>query len=201
MHSTYYAEAMYRPDQQYGRTYDQLTDQELIALMSRGEEAALGVIYDRYHRLTYTIALRITHDRANAEEVLQDVFHVVWRCAGTFQAGRSFTAWLIGITRHRAIDATRARNYRAHSRDLSLDATQMTDRAWHVDEQVDTLLLREAIGAALATLTHTQREVIELAHYSGLTCSEIAAELGEPVGTVKSRMRKGLLKLRQALAS
>ena len=175
-------------------------DEELIARVRWREEPALGALYDRYSRLIYTIALRIVGDREMAEEVLQDVFQAVWQSAGSFQPNGSFSAWLIGIARHRAIDATRSRRYRSRAREEVLDDERVTSTLGTTDGYADTLMLRSVVGAALAELPLAQRQAIELAYYGGLTHVEIAARLGEPVGTVKSRMRMGLTKLRGLLS-
>jgi len=171
-------------------------DEELIARVCWREEAALGTIYDRYHRLVYAIALRIVGDRESAEEVVQDVFQAVWQSAGSFQAGGNFSAWLIGIARHRAIDATRSRRFRSRAREELLDDERVAGPA---DGPAELLLLRSVVRAALDELPAAQRRAIELGYYGGLTHVEIAARLGEPVGTVKSRMRMGLLRLRELL--
>jgi RNA polymerase sigma-70 factor (ECF subfamily) len=174
-------------------------DEELIARVCWREEPALATIYDRYSRLIYTIALRIVGDRESAEEVMQDVFQAVWQSAGSFQPTGNFSAWLIGIARHRAIDATRSRRHRARAREELLDDQRVINRGGEGDGYADTLMLRAVVGAALAQLPASQRQAIELSYYGGLTHSEIAAQLGEPIGTVKSRMRMGLLKLRELL--
>src|SRR4051794_3900290 len=100
---------------------DSLTDDGLIAQVVAGQEAAIGTIYQRYNRLIYVIALRITSDHMVAEEVVQDVFHIVWQSAATFRPNSSLAAWLIGIARHRAIDATRSRTFRSRVREETLD--------------------------------------------------------------------------------
>ncbi|HET9224454.1 MAG TPA: sigma-70 family RNA polymerase sigma factor [Roseiflexaceae bacterium] len=169
-------------------------DEELVRRVLRREESALGAIYDRYSRLVYTIALRITGDREAAEEVMQDVFQAVWQGVGSFQPGGSFAAWLTGIARHRAIDLTRSRRYRARARESALEEYAASDSA-----AADALVLRTVVQEALHELPPTQREAIELAYYGGLTHVEIAGRLGEPVGTVKSRMRLGLTRLRDLL--
>jgi RNA polymerase sigma-70 factor (ECF subfamily) len=174
-------------------------DEELIARVRWREEPALGLIYDRYSRLIYTIALRIVGDRESAEEVMQDVFQAVWQSAGSFQPTGNFPAWLIGITRHRAIDATRSRRHRARAREELLDDERVIGAAGAADEHADVLMLRAVVTAALAELPVAQRQAIELGYYGGLTHTEIAAQLGQPVGTVKSRMRMGLMKLRELL--
>ena len=174
-------------------------DEELIARVRWHEEPALATIYDRYSRLIYTIALRIVGDRESAEEVMQDVFQAVWQSAGSFQPSGNFSAWLIGIARHRAIDATRSRRHRARAREKLLDDERVADRGSAGDSYADVLMLRAVVRAALAELPASQRQAIELGYYGGLTHTEIAAQLGEPVGTVKSRMRLGLIKLRELL--
>jgi RNA polymerase sigma-70 factor (ECF subfamily) len=174
-------------------------DEELIARIRWREEPALEAIYDRYSRLIYTIALRIVGDRESAEEVMQDVFQAVWQSAGSFQPTGNFAAWLIGIARHRAIDATRSRRHRARAREDLLDEDRTSGAASPTDAQADILLLRAMVSAALAELPVAQRQAIELGYYGRLTHTEIAAQLGEPVGTIKSRMRMGLLKLRELL--
>jgi len=176
------------------------TDEELIRRVLRRDEPALGAIYDRYGRLVYTIALRITGDREAAEEVTQDVFQAVWQGAGSFQLSGSFPAWLAGIARHRAIDLIRSRRYRARTREEVLDPA-FAGAATVGDSPVDALALRTVVRTALAELPPTQRQAIELAYYGGLTHVEIAGRLGEPVGTIKSRMRLGLTRLRDLLGT
>lgn len=174
-----------------------LRDEELLALIVRRDSAALGAIYDRYGRLVFTIALRITGDRETAEEVTQDVFQNVWQSAGGFQASSgSFSAWLMGISRHRAIDATRSRRYRARAREEDLSFDYPTDDSNSPENQADARLLRETVYAALSELPLAQRQAIELAYYGGLTRAEIAERLGEPLGTVKTRLRLGMQKLK-----
>jgi len=173
-------------------------DEELIARICWREETALGEIYARYCRLVYSVALRIVGDREIAEEVTQDVFQAVWLSAGSFQPNASFSAWLIGIARHRAIDATRSRRFRARAREDILDDVRAVD-AGAAESPADQLMLRALVRGALAELPAAQRQAIELAYYGGLTHAEIAARLGEPVGTVKSRMRMGLMRLRELL--
>jgi RNA polymerase sigma-70 factor, ECF subfamily len=173
-------------------------DEDLIIRVRRRDEAALGAIYDRYGRLVYTIALRITGDRESAEEVVQDTFQAVWQSAATFQPGASLVAWLIGIARHRAIDATRSRRFRARAREEVLDDARVGSRA---DGAAETLVLRETVRRALDDLPAAQRQTIALAYYGGLSCTEIAAQLGDPLGTVKSRLRGGMLRLRELLGS
>jgi RNA polymerase sigma-70 factor (ECF subfamily) len=176
------------------------TDEELMALVVRRQEAALGAIYDRYIRLVYAVALRITGDRETAEEVVQDVFQNVWQAAGSFQPGvGSFAAWLLGIARHRAIDATRSKRERARAREQTIDDFRPAAEESSLEREVDQRLLRDSVRTALDTLPANQRQAIELAYYGGLTRAEIAERLNEPLGTVKTRLRLGLLKLRDLL--
>jgi RNA polymerase sigma-70 factor (ECF subfamily) len=182
-----------------GKPTDMSPDEELIARIRWREEPALEAIYNRYSRLIYTIALRIVGDRESAEEVMQDVFQAVWQSAGSFQPTGNFAAWLIGIARHRAIDATRSRRHRARAREDLLDEERTSSAASPTDTYADVLLLRAMVRAALAELPAAQRQAIELGYYGRLTHTEIAAQLGEPVGTIKSRMRMGLVKLRELL--
>lgn len=174
-------------------------DEELIARVLWREEPALSAIYDRYSRLIFTIALRITGDRQSAEEVTQDVFQAVWQSAGSFHPNSSFSAWLVGIARHRAIDATRSRRYRARAREQAFDE-QIAQHVGTTDAPADAILQRQVVRAALDKLPQPQRQALDLAYYSGLTCREIAVQLGEPIGTVKSRLRLGLSRLREILA-
>jgi RNA polymerase sigma-70 factor, ECF subfamily len=177
-----------------------LRDEELVALVIRRQETALGAIYDRYGRLVYTIALRITGDRETAEEVVQDVFQNVWQASGSFHANvGSFSAWLLGITRHRAIDAMRSKRERARTREQTLEFDFPTAEDNSVEREGMHTLLRDAVRDALKELPSSQRQVIELAYYGNLTRAEIADRLGEPLGTVKTRLRLGLIKLRDLL--
>jgi RNA polymerase sigma-70 factor (ECF subfamily) len=177
-----------------------LRDEALLTLVLQRQEAALGALYDRYGRLIYTIALRITGDRETAEEVVQDVFQNVWQAAGGFQPGAgSCSAWLIGITRHRAIDAMRSKRERGRAREQTFDSDWPTGDEVDPGSEVARRLLRDTVRAALDELPPNQRQAIELAYYGGLTRAEIAARLNEPIGTIKTRLRLGLLKLRDLL--
>jgi RNA polymerase sigma-70 factor, ECF subfamily len=177
-----------------------LRDDELLVLVSRGDEAALGAVYDRYGGLVYTIALRVTGDRQTAEEVTQDVFQGVWQTAGSYQAGRgACAAWLVGIARHRAIDAIRSKRERARTREQTYDRGTFAETAGAPDPEVTDFDLREAVRAALDSLPVAQRQAVELAFYGGFTRVEIAERLGEPIGTIKTRLRLGLMKLRDLL--
>lgn len=182
---------------------ESVRDEELLARVVQRQEAALGILYDRYARLVYTIALRITGDRQNAEEVVQDVFQNVWQTAISFQPGLgSFSSWLSSVARHRAIDATRSKRERARGREQALDTVlPFHAETSQPEREVAQMALREEIREALQTLPDNQRQPIELAYYGGMTRAEIASILGEPLGTVKTRLRLGLIKLRDLLHS
>jgi RNA polymerase sigma-70 factor (ECF subfamily) len=180
------------PDAAHG-----LSDAALVTSISCRDEAALGAIFERYQRLLYGVALRITHDHAVADEVVQDTLYAVWRSAGQFQPDRSVAAWLCGLVRHRAIDALRSRVYRARLRECAL-ADEHSEPEGAAHQAGDQLLLRQTVRDAIRALPPAQREVVVLAYFGGLTHRELAAQLGLPVGTVKSRLRAahGQLRLR-----
>jgi RNA polymerase sigma-70 factor, ECF subfamily len=173
-------------------------DAVLMARLVQGEEQALSTLYDRYARLIYAIAFRISGDQNSAEEVTQDVFQAIWQSAASFQSDANLASWIMGIARHRAIDTTRSRRFRARQRETELPEDQPSADSG-ADESTDRLLLREVMKEALTSLPSAQRQPLTLAFYGGLTHHEIALQLGEPIGTIKSRMRLGLLKLRSSL--
>jgi RNA polymerase sigma-70 factor, ECF subfamily len=184
---------------EWRRRVEATCDDALLAAILGGDAQALALLYDRYGRLIFTLALRITGDRLSAEEVTQDVFHVVWERAAAFcPASGTLCGWMIGIARHRAINEVRSRPHRMRRREVSSD--ELAER--HVDASEDVaqqVVLCSDIRAALAGLPPAQRDAIELAYYAGLTCSEIACSLDTPIGTIKTRLRLGLLKLRSTL--
>lgn len=172
-------------------------DPELLRRMQRGDESALEALYARYGGLVYTLALRIVGDPELAREVLQDTFLRSWRGSEAYDPGRGRVPWwLMGIARNRAIDVLRSRSHQARLReDERLPSALPAGDA----SAPDVLGLRRAITSALQTLSSGQREAIELAYYGGFTQTEIARDLGEPLGTVKSRTREAMERLRQVL--
>jgi len=174
-------------------------DRDVLARVSNGELDALQDLYDRYRTMAYSIALRITADASLAEDVVQDAFLGAWRNAARYVEGRgSVKTWLLSIVHHRAIDAVRRRRPTSELPEAEAPpppALTLPD-IW---KEVAGNLDREAIAAALATLSDVQREAIELAYFGGLTQIEIADRTGAPLGTVKSRVRLGLLALRAEL--
>lgn len=176
-----------------------LRDEELLVLIAGGDEQALGALYDRYGRLIFSMAMRITGDRLTAEEVTQDVFQVVWQQTAAFRpTSGTIPAWIIGITRHRAIDRIRSQRHKARQKDTQIDDAMAAVLSDNTSVENDAVL-RSDIRAALGDLPNEQRHVIELAYYGGLTTVEIASSMGTPVGTVKTRLRLGLSRLRTAL--
>jgi RNA polymerase sigma-70 factor (ECF subfamily) len=179
-----------------------LRDATLLERIGQGDSSALAEFYDQYARLVFSVALRITSDQEIAEEVTQDVFYDVWRSAKGFRpASGSGTTWLLSITRHRAIDTTRSRRYRARTHESSMDFEQPAGVEHEPQQQVQDLLTRELVRSALDQLPRDQRQALELAYYSGLSVGRIATQFGIPLGTIKTRLRLGLRKLRDHLAA
>ncbi len=191
-----------------GKTTDSIgagsRDQELIVLVQRiakNDQSALATLYDATNRLAYGLILRVLGDAGTAEEVLLDVYTQVWRKAANYDTGRgSPLAWLMTIARTRAIDRLRS-GWQDKQRKEPLDL--LNDRettAASPEEATVNAEMQRFVRTALSELSPEQREVIELAYYGGLSHSEIAAKLNQPLGTVKTRTRLGMIKLREALA-
>jgi RNA polymerase sigma-70 factor, ECF subfamily len=174
-------------------------DRAVLALVTAGHLDALQELYDRYRTMAYSIALRITQDASLAEDVVQDAFLGVWRNAARYVEGRgSVKTWVLSIVHHRAVDAVRRRRPTTElpeREDVPPPALTLPD-VW---EDVAAGLDRAEIASAMTVLSDVQREAIELAYWGGLTQQEIAERTGAPLGTVKSRVRLGLLALRRAL--
>jgi len=172
----------------------------LVESIARGDQLALHALYEKTHRLVFTIILRITSNRETAEELTLDVFHDVWRRASAYDPeGGSVLGWIMNQARSRAIDRVRfeRRKKRVNTHaDDPLTVTAPSDPHEAVDARQQRRLLRDA----LQVLTPDERQAIETAFFSELTYSEVAARLNQPIGTVKTRIRSGLGKLRQALA-
>ncbi len=182
-------------------TPDGSSDEAVLVAIQQRDDAALGVLYDRYGRLAFGLAYRILGEPGVAEDVVQEAFLSVWRRASSFQAGRgSARSWLMSIVHNAAIDRRRGR-YRREQTDVQLD-----DVAYRLETDTDDMfavvaegIAAEQVRAALDELPPEQRQAIEMAYFSGLTHQEIAERTGTPLGTVKSRMRLGLKKLRTLL--
>lgn len=181
--------------------YEERDDKELLELIAQQHRGALGVLYDRYAGALYSLAMHMLRDSGAAEEVTQDVFFNVWRRASSYNAKRgSLTAWLFSIAHHRTIDELRRRRREQTKVQSGVDLSNKPsdgsdDPLNHATSQYERGRLKDA----LHTLRPEQREVVVLAYFGGLTHSEIAKHLGQPLGTVKTRMRLALRKLREVL--
>ena len=177
-------------------------DRLIVRRMAGGDQVALGDLYDRHARLLYSLALRIVRERSDAEDVLQETFAQVWRQANRFESSRgTVVGWLVTVTRSRALDRLRQRRtQREGSADFERVADNLPDPSRALDLQLVTADQAERVRQALAALPDELRIPLELAYYEGLSQSEIAERLRTPLGTIKTRMRQTLLRLRGALA-
>ncbi|MEQ1912021.1 MAG: sigma-70 family RNA polymerase sigma factor [Vicinamibacterales bacterium] len=175
-------------------------DQVAIEQMARGNQSALGELYDRHGRLIYSLALRVLRDQGDAEDVVQEVFLQAWREAARFDLTRgNVVAWLVMVTRSRSIDRLRRRQARPQLAAKS-EVDNRVDAGPRVDVQMEWQSRAAEVRRALETLPLLQRVAVELAFFDGLTHAEIAEQLEVPLGTVKTRVRQGLLKMRDCLA-
>jgi RNA polymerase sigma-70 factor (ECF subfamily) len=179
-------------------------DLDLVSLVERvatGDQSALATLYDATNRLIYSLILRVLGDMSSAEEALIDVYTQVWRQAASYDANRGAPlAWMATIARSRAIDRLRS-SWQDQRRKEPLDVLGDAPSNSASPEETAAASERQMlVREALNVLTFEQRQVIELAYYSGLSHSEIAEKLNQPLGTVKTRTRLGMMKLREALA-
>ena len=174
-----------------------LSDEALVALVARADDSALAELYDRYGGVAHGLALRIVRDRTLAEDAVQEAFLAIWRSAARFVPERAkASTWILTLVHRRAVDTVRREEpRRAEPLETAQQATADTteDEAW-------LRLQRARVQEALRRLPDQQREALELAYYGGFTQSELADRLGEPIGTIKSRMFTGLARLRELLA-
>lgn len=173
-----------------------LSDEAVVALVARSEDSALAELYDRYGRIAYGLSLRILRDEALAQDAVQEGFLTVWRTAARFvpERGRAAT-WILTLVHRRAVDLVRREERRrAESLELAPEPT-----AAAADDDAWLRLRRERVQVALRQLSDPQREALELAYYGGFTQSELAERLGQPIGTIKSRMFGGLARMRELL--
>ena len=184
----------------------EVTDDDLVRRLKAADEQALAALYDRYSALAFSLALRMVGSTEGAEDVVQEAFYRLWRQAGSYDPGRArLSTWIANITRNLCIDELRRRAARpqttsgpeADTRLIELAASDQADPA----DQVWAAHRREAVLAALAELPPQQREAVELAYFGGLSQSEIAQRLGDPLGTVKTRIRAGMQRLREHMGS
>jgi RNA polymerase sigma-70 factor, ECF subfamily len=180
----------------------EISDGGLLTRIVARDPEALAALYDRHRGVVMAFALRVLRDRAEAEEAVVDVFHQVWRQAETFDAARgTVAAWITTLCRSRAIDRLRRRQRRETVEAADDRLTAIPSAEPRPDERAENSLRRRRIVKALSGLSAGQREAIELAYYGGLSHSEIATRLGEPLGTVKTRIRQGMMALRESLGS
>ena len=175
----------------------------LLARVVKGDQQAFSQLYDHSSTLLFTLAVRMLGSREEAAELLQDVYLEVWRKVSRYDVGRGTpVAWLITLTKSRAIDRLRARTSRGYRATDSLESEPATQVAAPGPSPFETQAdqeLRRAVGAAVAGLPQSQQQAIELAYYEGLSHTEIAARLNQPLGTVKTRIKLGMSKLRETL--
>ena len=180
------------------RQFAHLSDEALVAVVARGDDAALAELYDRVGRVAYGLAFRVLRDDRLAEDAVQEAFLAVWRTAGAFRAERAkASTWILTLVHRRAVDLVRREERRRADPldDAALDVStgdSAEDVAWLGFE-------RDRVRGALKQLPDTQREAIELAYYGGYSQSELAERLGLPLGTIKSRMFTGLARLSELL--
>jgi RNA polymerase sigma-70 factor (ECF subfamily) len=169
-------------------------DGKLVTAIRSGDESAMATLYDRYSSLVYSVALRVLGDNGVAEDVLQEVFMQLWRNPGLFDSSRGNLApWLAVITRNRAIDSLRKRRPETDIDDVIVSVEP--DMAGDAERG----RAMEKVRGALGVMPLPQRSALEMAYFEGLTHTEIAAKTGEPLGTIKTRIRAGLLALRKAV--
>ncbi|HEU5213034.1 MAG TPA: sigma-70 family RNA polymerase sigma factor [Gaiellaceae bacterium] len=180
----------------HGRPLGQATDQELLSLVAHSDDLALAELYDRYGGVAYGLALRILRDDALAQDAVQDAFLAVWRSAAGFLPERAkASTWILTLVHRRAVDLVR-REQRRRTEPLEPD---QHPAAGPTDEEAAVRFYRRAVQTALEQLPADQRQAIELAYYGGLSQSEVAERLGQPLGTIKSRTFAGLTHLRELL--
>ncbi len=186
-----------------------LDDAALVGLIARSHSEALGILYDRYGRLVFTVAVHIVGDAQTAEEITQDVFVRLWEGASGYRADLAkVSSWLVSIARHRAIDELRRRGSRPEKdamdwpEDSGVENGELAGMPVMGDpaQDVELLLQQRRVRQAVAGLAPDQRRALNLAFFKGMSHHEIADILGEPLGTVKSRIRLAMLKLRTVLA-
>ena len=178
-------------------------DPALLTSVAKGDQQAFSQLYDHSSTLLYTLAFRILGNHEEAADLLQDVYLEVWRKVVRYDVGRGTPiAWLITLNRSRAIDRLRSRNTRGHNATVGLDnpvSSRVADLGPSPFETQADQELRMAVGSAMTILPPAQQQALELAYYEGLSHSEIAARLNQPIGTVKTRIKLGMSKLRDSL--
>jgi len=181
-----------------GRDLAHLSDEALLSLVASSDDQALAELYDRFGRVAYGLALRVLRDEALAQDAVQEAFLAVWRSADRFLAERAkASTWILTLVHRRAVDLVRREDRR---RGEPLDRAAEPVSPATTEEEATIGFERRVVQEALRQLTPEQREALELGYYGGLTQSELAERLGQPLGTIKSRMFTGLSRLRDLLA-
>lgn len=181
-----------RPDSGVGAEEDLM----LLERVRRGDQAAMATLYDRYSRIVYSVALRVLRDPATAEDVLQEIFMQVWRSPGSFSGAKgSLGGWLAVVARNRSIDQLRRRRPTDQVEEVALASP------FNLAEEAERHAMMDRARAAIVHLPAEQRKTLEMAFFDGLTHTEIAEMTGEPLGTVKTRIRSALLSLRKAFSA
>ena len=171
-----------------------------IRQAAAGDENGLYALYDQTNQIVYSVILRILDDRRDAEEVTLDVYTQVWRLASTFDSQRgSVLAWLVTLARSRALDRLRSKGSRSRKIEQGDKLPDLPAGSPTPEEEIHLTQQRHLVRTALAMLAPEQRQAIELAYFSGLSHSELAHHLGSPLGTIKTRIRLGMMKLREIL--
>ena len=183
-----------------GKAYRGLRDGQLVELVAQKDASALEALYDRYGRASYSLARRILTEETLAQDVVQEVFLSLWRDAHRFDAGRGTVAtYLLSMTHHRAVDVVRREENLRRWRTSDEGLEFAPDPKARVEDQVEAGERRAEVRAALGELPAAQREALLLAYFGGYTQREVAALVGVPLGTVKTRMAAGMRKMKQAL--
>jgi RNA polymerase sigma-70 factor (ECF subfamily) len=171
-------------------------DAALLALVQRGDESAMASLFDRYSKIVYSVALRVLRDPASAEDVLQEVFMQIWRNPNSFVSTRgSLGGWLAVVARNRSIDALRRKRPSEQVDDMALASN------YNLADEAERNSLMEKARGVIRLLPMEQRKTLEMAFFDGLTHSEIAEMTGDPLGTVKTRIRSALTSLRKAFTA
>ena len=180
-----------------------LTDEALMRLLAMRQTEALSELFDRYSRLVFSLALNVVGDRETAEEVTQDVFYQLWENAAIYRSDQAkLTTWMTSITRYRAIDVLRKRKSRPERDSIEwaeVPASSLASVGDGTEELAGLNLQQQRVRQAILTLTPDQQTVLALAFFQGLSHSQIAERLNQPLGTVKTRIRMAMLRLREAL--
>ena len=178
-----------------------ISDADLMAQVSRREERALEQLYDRYSRIVYSLILRITRQPAASQEIVQEVFLQLWRNAHTYQPSRGgLQPWLLTLARYRALDFVRGSTEKQRQREDSVEEFSLEGSIPNPEQWLDQERRATQVRALMNSLPEAQRRAIELAYFEGMTHSEIAGAMKEPLGTVKTWIRNALGQLRQKLA-